>query len=183
MSDPNRARELLAGEYANERMTLGCEGPDAIEGTWIFRRDKAALRAIERALSVDFIEQPIAGADAAQRARELLAAESGDGPIGRAIREGTSFKASSSMISVEKALRAIERALNGERDAILEECAKVAEGWPVNAAGDDYQTCGNGSFWDEGTNYDQGRADAAAAIRALKSRGDHLRIDDRGDGD
>jgi hypothetical protein len=55
-----------------------------------------------------------------------------------------------------------------ERASVIEECAKVAEGWPVNAAGDDYQTCGNGSFWDEGTDYDQGRADAAAAIRSLK---------------
>lgn len=56
------------------------------------------------------------------------------------------------------------------RLAALEEAARVAEGWPVEACGDQYQTCGNGSFWDEGTPYDQGRADAAAAIRATAIR-------------
>jgi hypothetical protein len=46
-----QARELLEVEYAKERMTLACEGPDAIDGTWVFRKDKAALRAIEKALT------------------------------------------------------------------------------------------------------------------------------------
>jgi predicted transcriptional regulator len=50
-----------------------------------------------------------------------------------------------------------------------ERCAKVAEGWETEAAGDEYMTCGNGKFWDAGTAYDQGRADSAASIRA---RGD-----------
>jgi len=43
--------------------------------------------------------------------------------------------------------------------------AKIAEGWPCEAAGDKYQTCGNGTFWDAGTDYDQGRIDAARDIR------------------
>lgn len=49
----------------------------------------------------------------------------------------------------------------------IEKCAEVAEGWETHAAGHDYQTSGNGRFWDAGTNYDQGRVDAAANIRAL----------------
>jgi hypothetical protein len=53
------------------------------------------------------------------------------------------------------------------RAQILEEAAKVAEGWPVEACGDTYQTSGNGEFWDAGNHYDQGRIDAAAAIRRL----------------
>lgn len=53
------------------------------------------------------------------------------------------------------------------RNQALEEAAKLAEGWETEAAGDVYQTCGNGNFWDPGTNYDQGRHDAATAIRAL----------------
>ncbi len=47
-----------------------------------------------------------------------------------------------------------------------EECAKVAEGWSCEAAGDNYQTSGIDEFWDANTLYDQGRVDAAAAIRA-----------------
>ncbi|KZL24245.1 hypothetical protein [Pseudovibrio sp. Ad37] len=46
----------------------------------------------------------------------------------------------------------------------LEDAAKLAEGWPTHSAGDDYQTDGS-KFWDAGNNYDQGRIDAAAAIR------------------
>jgi hypothetical protein len=76
-------------------------------------------------------------------------------------------------------VNAITRAL-AERASVIEECAKVAEGWPVNAAGDDYQTCGNGSFWDEGTDYDQGRADAAAAIRSLKHTPPEQPVDGEG---
>ena len=53
-----------------------------------------------------------------------------------------------------------------------EACAKVAQGWECKAAGDDYQTSGNGKFWDAGTDYDQGRIDAAAAIRASGDRDD-----------
>ncbi len=47
-----------------------------------------------------------------------------------------------------------------------EECAKAAEGWSCEAAGDNYQTSGIDEFWDANTLYDQGRVDAAAAIRA-----------------
>lgn len=57
------------------------------------------------------------------------------------------------------------------RAAALEEAARVAEGWPTTAAGDEYMTCGNGEFWDAGTPYDQARHDAAAAIRALAAKG------------
>jgi hypothetical protein len=63
---------------------------------------------------------------------------------------------------------AVAEAVAKEREA----CAVAAEGWPVEAAGDQYQASGNGSFWDEGTLYDQGRADAAAAIRARTNTGE-----------
>ena len=49
----------------------------------------------------------------------------------------------------------------------LERAAKVAEGWPTIAGGTEYMTNGNGRYWDAGTPYDQSRADAAAAIRAM----------------
>ncbi len=51
--------------------------------------------------------------------------------------------------------------------AMQERAAMIAEGWECESAGGVYLTCGNGNFWDEGTIYDQGRADAAGAIRAL----------------
>ncbi len=57
---------------------------------------------------------------------------------------------------------AIKEAVEAER----EECAKAAEGWSCEAAGDNYQTSGIDEFWDANTLYDQGRVDAAAAIRA-----------------
>lgn len=55
---------------------------------------------------------------------------------------------------------------------LIEEAVKLAEGWEWrNNDGDEtpYQTCGNGKFWDAGTAYDQGRIEAATAIRALRS--------------
>ncbi|WP_454917358.1 hypothetical protein [Xanthobacter sediminis] len=56
------------------------------------------------------------------------------------------------------------------RREALEEAATVAAGWETTAADDAYMTCGNGHFWDPGTNYDQARADAGAAIRALMEK-------------
>lgn len=52
------------------------------------------------------------------------------------------------------------------REAGLREAARIAEGWPVNAGGGDYQADGR-SFWDAGNVYDQGRLDASQAILAL----------------
>lgn len=55
---------------------------------------------------------------------------------------------------------------------LIEECAKVAEGWECDASdpyGSAFQASGNGRFWDAGTNYDQGHIDAASAIRFLSS--------------
>ncbi len=52
------------------------------------------------------------------------------------------------------------------RDA-LREAARIAEGWECQAGGNDYQTNGNGRFWDADTIYHQGRMDAAAQILAL----------------
>lgn len=52
----------------------------------------------------------------------------------------------------------------------LRDAAALAEGHETHAAGDDYQTSGDGRFWDAGTIYDQGRVDAAADIRAHASR-------------
>lgn len=45
-------------------------------------------------------------------------------------------------------------------------CALMAEGWPTPSGDTEYQTNGTQSFWDAGTNYDQGRIDAAADIRS-----------------
>lgn len=59
-------------------------------------------------------------------------------------------------------LEHMQREVDAEREA----CAKVAEGWECESDVGDYMTCGNGNFWDAGTSYDQGRADAGAAIRA-----------------
>lgn len=56
------------------------------------------------------------------------------------------------------------------RREALEEAATVAAGWETTAADDAYMTCGNGHFWDPGTNYDQARADAGAAIRTLMEK-------------
>lgn len=54
----------------------------------------------------------------------------------------------------------VAAALKAER----ERCAKIAEGWPTETAGDKYQTDVI-SFWDAGNVYDQARVDAAYAIR------------------
>lgn len=96
-----------------------------------------------------------------QRAREAAARTAyygGKPNVARCIRAGTVDQnwRVQTFASFEQAVRADER----------ERAAKVAEGWPARSGDDQYQTCGNGSFWDEGTLYDQGRADAAAAIRA-----------------
>jgi len=42
-----------------------------------------------------------------------------------------------------------------------QELDRLAEGWEEGQ----YQTCGNGNYWDPGTIYNQGRIDAAAACR------------------
>ena len=47
----------------------------------------------------------------------------------------------------------------------IEAATTAAEGWPVNAGGGDYQFDGN-QYWDAGNVYDQGRGDAAAAVRS-----------------
>lgn len=55
-----------------------------------------------------------------------------------------------------------------------ERAAKLAGGWEIHAAGDDYMTDGR-RFWDAGNVYDQARHDAAAALRARA----HLTGDDK----
>ena len=90
------------------------------------------------------------------------------------LKPGTSFKwpddfGEPYLQEVRASTRAaLEAVLPMIRDEVLEEAARIAEGWPVEAAGNDYQTNGNGRFWDAGTNYHQSRMDAAAAIRAMK---------------
>ncbi|MDQ0506007.1 hypothetical protein QOZ94_002811 [Xanthobacter agilis] len=82
---------------------------------------------------------------------------------------GAEFTAYSGVEYIRADLVATARA-EARREA-LEEAAKVAAGWETTAADDAYMTCGNGHFWDPGTNYDQARADAGAAIRALMEKG------------
>lgn len=69
-----------------------------------------------------------------------------------------------------QALRCLAELMDKQRRLDLEAAEKAAEGWEVEAAGDTYMTSGNGNFWDPGTHYDQGRHDAAAAIRAIASQ-------------
>ncbi len=57
--------------------------------------------------------------------------------------------------------------LEEARAKAIEDAARIAEGWPATAGGDEYQTSGNGRFWDAGNTYDQARIDAAFEIRAL----------------
>ena len=52
-------------------------------------------------------------------------------------------------------------AWHAAQDVQREACARLAEGWEEGQ----YQTCGNGNYWDPGTIYNQGRIDAAAACR------------------
>lgn len=47
-------------------------------------------------------------------------------------------------------------------------CMKLAQGWEVNAAGNDYQTDGQ-MFWDAGNVYDQARLDASQAIKSVRN--------------
>lgn len=54
----------------------------------------------------------------------------------------------------------VQAAILAERAA----CALLCEGWPCQAAGDDYQSSGNGRFWAPGSHYDQGRLDASFEI-------------------
>lgn len=54
--------------------------------------------------------------------------------------------------------------LDGVREQAIKAAARIAGGWPCHAAGTDYQTSGNGRFWDAGTDYAQGRVDASAEI-------------------
>lgn len=49
--------------------------------------------------------------------------------------------------------------------AAMAEAERLVRGWSVTACGDDYQTDGRSNFWDAGTDYDQSREDAGAAIR------------------
>ncbi len=62
------------------------------------------------------------------------------------------------------------RALHAEREKALEEAAVKTEGWPIDACDGQYQTSGNGRYWDAGTPYDQGRLDASSDIRAMKGK-------------
>ena len=56
--------------------------------------------------------------------------------------------------------------VRAERDA----CERLAGGWRCEASGDNYQTSGNGNFWDDDSIYGQGRTEAAAAIRARSQK-------------
>jgi hypothetical protein len=109
------------------------------------------------------------------RARELLAAEC-SGVLAEPLRNDRGLDLDSSLVPVRFALRAIERALsmdanahdmdapalNGERDAILEECAaELAKVEP------DEEAAGGPASWGDFVQVGQG------AIRGLKS-GDHL---------
>ena len=56
--------------------------------------------------------------------------------------------------------------VRAEREA----CERLAVGWRYEASGDNYQTSGNGNFWDDDSAYGQGRTEAAAAIHARTTK-------------